>query len=498
MKNIVFWGSVVYKWMRRPFLEEIKKGEGASIHFICTTPQDIEYWKKEGCENLIDTFITVGGFFHEYDQCSDPVEEIYKKARDYESKYGMYIVDALQADRHLGRGFSAAGIGHPKSELSDKADYVKSVNLFNKLIEFWEEYFDKTRPDLVIGVSSGIIGKALLAVMHHRGIPLRLIVSARYKSHYYWAFDEYYSSPEIKRYFESISNVKEFVDDKELEDAIHSADVSKAYKHFIQIRSPFALSKRILSQIKRQIYRRYNNIVSMGNYKPMENIKYLCRVHNEAKAMERFKAIDAEYLSSKSYVFFPLHCEPEAALGALSPEFNEQMALIEFIAKNLPAGTVLAVKEHIFAIGRRPRDFYSTLLQIPNVVMVSPYAYALDIAKKARCVAVITSSLGTEAVIMGVPVIAFGIHNNFSFLPHAYVVESWKELRPLLAKLCSDDMMKTAEQRKQDGKRYLAALKASSMNFEKCLIIDRRIKSEDITEKDASGLYLALKKSLSA
>jgi hypothetical protein len=232
----------------------------------------------------------------------------------------------------------------------------------------------------------------------------------------------------------------------------------------------------------------------MGNYKLSENIKFLFKWNKKIRDSYKLKTTDTKELPKIDYVFYPLHTEPETAMGLLSPEFNEQMAVVELVAKNLPAGIWLVVKEHLGAVSRRPSDFHTTLLEIPNLKMVAPYEYAVTVAKDARCVLTISSTVGVEAAILGIPVIAFGIHNNFNFLPHVYLIESWKQLRPLLNKICSEDTQEAKDRRKADGLKYLAALKISSidLSFSNYGSLNRA----PATEKELEVLYTSLIKSL--
>lgn len=495
MKNIVIWGLSNYNWLWVPLARELKRNHGAKMHFICSTPQDVEHWKKQDNEGVIDTFVSISHFFFEYDNCTDTFQEISKRARYYEEKYNTLVVDVLQSDRHLGRGFSAGGPGHPKSALSEKATYLKSLNIFNKVIRFWEDYFDKTNPDLLIGVVSGITGKSCSAVARSRGIPIRVLNFSKYQSYFHWAIDEYYSFPDVEKNFRMIDNYKELVDPKEIVALKRLPWTAKNYQKYKQYGLIRMLPKRILSLIKRHAHRKYKGIVTMGNYKLSEQIKHLFRLFRTMRNLDKMNFTDVKELENKSYIFYPLHIEPETALSLLNPEFNEQLALIELLAKNLSAGTLLVVKDHIGGITRRPRDFYSTLFEIPNVVVVSPEAYALEIAKKAKCVVVITSTLGAEAAILGIPVISVGIRNSFNFLPYVYVVESWKELRPLLSRLCCDEEPEEVQkQRKEDGMRYLAALKASSFDLSWSNYTSKN--REPATEKEIEVLYPALMKSL--
>lgn len=496
IKNVVIWGMSNYNWLWVPLAEEMKKQLGAKIHFICSTPQSIVYWKKQDKLEMIDTFITLNHFFFEYDNCLDSAEEIYKQARCYEDKYNTFVVDVLQSDRNLGRGFSAGGIGHMRTNLSDKATYIKSVNIFNKVVRFWEDYFDRISPDMIIGVVSGITGKTCSAVARGRGISIRAFTFSKYQSYFYWGVDEYYSFPAIENKFKAIENPDKLVNSEEISNLKRLPWSEKNYQKFQLDGSIRVLLKKIFSQLKGHAYQKYKEIIPLGgNYKLSARIRAVYKNYRDMRNLAKCKFTDINDLQGKSYVFYPLHVEPETALSLLNPEFNEQLALIELVAKNLPAGTILVVKDHLGGISRRPRDFYSTILDIPNVVMVSPLSYALDIARNARCVIVITGTIGTEAVILGIPVISFGIHNEFNFLPSVHVVQSWKELRPLLFKICcSEDTEEDKRRRQEDGKRYLAAIKVSSIDLHWSNYASKN--RESATEREVEVIYESLMKSL--
>jgi hypothetical protein len=495
MKNVAIWVQQNCWWLLIPIAEELKRRHGARIHLICLTEQDREYWKRQDKNNAIDTFTTTNHFFFEYDKCAEPYEKVCAEARYYEDKYETLLVDALQADRHLGRGFFAGGTGHPRSELSNKATYIKSADIFNKIIKFWEEYFEKTKPGLIVGAPSGIIGKSYAVVARRNGIPIRVLGPSGYLSYFCWAEDEYFTCSQIMKNFESIGDkVKEYVDDKELAALKRNVLGARDYREWSSFGSKIGLAKESIKLLKKHAYRKCKRITKMGNYKLSENLKYLYRTHCDIRAINKLKTIDIKSLSGRSYILYPLQEEPESALGVYSPEFNEQLAVIEMMAKNLPAGTKLIVKEHLVSVGRRPKDFYSTILDIPNVEMVSPYEYAPDIARTARCVATITSSVGTEAAILGVPIITFGIHNNFNFLHHVHLVESWKELRPLLHTLCKDSLPEDKKSREEGGKRYLAALKVSSVDVQ--WGYDDTKKNEETLRREVKAAYSLLTESL--
>lgn len=494
MRNIVIWGGTNYKWLWVPFSAKFKADHGAKIHFICTNDQSIQYWKSQDPVGIIDTFVTTGHFFFTYDTQQGSFEEISRQARAYEEKYRVYVTDILQADRHLGRGFFAAGIGHPRSQLSAKADYFKSMSACVEAFKFWEEYFDQVKPDLIIGFVSGIVGKTCTAVAHKRGIPVRALTHAAYQEYFYWCEDEYYSNPAIETYFKTASYTPTAQDADELETLKRVPWTHRNYEETLKQKSLWNLPRLFFRYTKIQTAKRVHKNITSGNYFLRDNLRFFWQRYRDLRAFDKMPLKLPKDIEGKPYVFYPIHMEPETALGMKSPEFNEQLALIELIAKNLPAGVMLIVKEHLAAIGRRPRDFYKIILEIPNVVMVPPDAYAVDLARDAKAVAVITSTLGAEAAMLGVPVISFGLHNAYNFLDHVQVVTSWMELRPLLKRLCAEDDPAEKQQRKTDGLRFLAALKQTAMDLSWCNYLPKD--REPATQREVQVLYESLAESL--
>lgn len=467
LRSVVIWGYTNHLWLWVPLARELKRRHGATIHFVTTNDASVAFWRRQDGGDVVDSFTTTNHFFHDYAAPVDAMQQEYETARAYEDRYRVYVTDVLQTDRHLGRGFAAAGPGHPRSQLSDQATYAKSVHLFNRVVRFWEEYFDRVQPSLIIGNASGVTGKLCSVIARHRSIPMRVLFLSYYQAYHAWGVDEYYSVPAIAERYAVLtdSEAQAIVSDAELAAMRRLPFTDEYYHTFSRQASLTVLLRKSLHQVRNAVGRSAQRVVTMGNYRLAEQLRALARTRADLRQLARLPLADAKDLEGAAYVFFPLHVEPESSMGMMSPEMNEQLACVELLAKNLPAGVRLVVKEHLAAVGRRPRDFYATLLDIPNVIMISPHAYALDVARGARAVAVITGTLGLEAAVLGVPVISFGLHNVYNFLPHVHVVRSWLELRPLLARLCADGATDAASQRRRDGRRLLAALKTVGFDF---------------------------------
>jgi hypothetical protein len=112
--------------------------------------------------------------------------------------------------------------------------------------------------------------------------------------------------------------------------------------------------------------------------------------------------------AGSDYIYYPLHVEPEATTAILSSHMSNQLFFIEQIAKGMPAGFKLLVKEHQPMLGRRPKGFYQRLTAFPDVHLISPFDDNFSLIKKAKAVCVLTGTAGWEAIMLGVPVIVVG------------------------------------------------------------------------------------------
>lgn len=118
------------------------------------------------------------------------------------------------------------------------------------------------------------------------------------------------------------------------------------------------------------------------------------------------------------FVFFPLHLEPEISLLLQAQFFTDQLHTIKMIARSLPVGYQIYVKEHPLMVPYRPRSFYKQLKKTPNVKLLDPSITSFQIIPHAKLITVITGAAGWEATILGKPVITFGeiFYNKLSFV----------------------------------------------------------------------------------
>jgi len=120
------------------------------------------------------------------------------------------------------------------------------------------------------------------------------------------------------------------------------------------------------------------------------------------------------------YIFYPMHFEPEVSIQVFGKSFQNQIDVVRNLALSAPLGTKLLVKEHPRSVGFRKWSYYKKLLDIPNVELVNPFLPSLEIVKGSDLVAVISGSIGLEAVICGKPTLVFG-KVPYQMLPQSMV-----------------------------------------------------------------------------
>ncbi len=117
------------------------------------------------------------------------------------------------------------------------------------------------------------------------------------------------------------------------------------------------------------------------------------------------------------YCFFPLHSEPEVALQILGrPYHKNQIELLRNLAASLPAGMKLVVKEHPRSMGLRPYSYYKALLEIPNLYIIDAHAPSMPVVRGSSFVAVVSGTIGFEAIMAGKPVLLLG-HPKYESIP---------------------------------------------------------------------------------
>ena len=112
--------------------------------------------------------------------------------------------------------------------------------------------------------------------------------------------------------------------------------------------------------------------------------------------------------AGQRFVLFPLHYQPEASTCVCAQKYENQLFFIDSLAKSLPSGTLLYVKEHYAVLGHRETQFYKALGRYPNVVLIDPWENTRGLIRASEAVATLTGTAGWEAMLLRKPVLVGG------------------------------------------------------------------------------------------
>jgi len=153
----------------------------------------------------------------------------------------------------------------------------------------------------------------------------------------------------------------------------------------------------------------------------------------EIKKKTRLKFIDKnltdEFDQSIKYVYFPLHFQPERSTLEAAPFYENQIEVINQIARSIPIDFKVVVKEHPMQArnGWREKKYYEKIMDMPNVVLLHPSTNNEKILQNCQMVITIAGTLGLDALFHLKPAIVFS-EVIYSELPGVFRVKSFEDL----------------------------------------------------------------------
>ena len=136
----------------------------------------------------------------------------------------------------------------------------------------------------------------------------------------------------------------------------------------------------------------------------------------------------------RPFVYFPLHVTDDYKITRIIPHSVDQASLVEQVADALPAGHDLVLKEHPMSVGRNSIALLRRLRRRPNVRLLPPDASSHDLIRDAEAVAVISSTVGLEALLYDKPVLTLG-QPFYSGYGVTLDVDSFAEIREKVPEL---------------------------------------------------------------
>ena len=115
-----------------------------------------------------------------------------------------------------------------------------------------------------------------------------------------------------------------------------------------------------------------------------------------------------ELCKETNYVFFPLQYPIESRLTVFSPQFFDQLYLVEYLARILPSSVELFVKAHPHHPGRPAPKAMRQLVNNDRITFLHYNTHAHEIIQNAEAVVVVNNTIGYESIYFQKPLIALG------------------------------------------------------------------------------------------
>ena len=210
-----------------------------------------------------------------------------------------------------------------------------------------------------------------------------------------------------------------------------------------------------------------SNIKTHYSYRGRTKIRVLFKeiIFNiKKKHRESFVNKNLSYTidENESFIFFPMHQEPERSLLISSPFHNNQIEIIKQIAKSLPVGYKLYVKEHPTqgkGRGWRSTSVYKQIMDIPNVKLIHPSIHSYKILPHCSLVVSISGTTCFESAFYEKPSITFA-DDGYNILPSIYRMKSIEELPKLIHSALKTNVKVT------DIDKYVTFLEENSFDFD--------------------------------
>ena len=115
--------------------------------------------------------------------------------------------------------------------------------------------------------------------------------------------------------------------------------------------------------------------------------------------------------------------------------------MVQMLAHLAPNNWIIYVKEHnsqfaerLYGEQGRTHSFYSRLVELENVKLISGETSSFDLIDRAKVVATVTGTVGLESVIRSTPVLSFG-HAWYALCEGVFAVKNSDDIITALEKI---------------------------------------------------------------
>ncbi len=319
---------------------------------------------------------------------------------------------------------------------NQKEDFI--IKQISYYIFAWEEIFKKHKPAYIVNETvTGLWNYIPQAMAKHFNCTYLGYLVTKNTSKYYFTRDIMGSFPEMNRRFEELKKRDlEEGEKKQVEDFTDAFKKKHMVPSYMKITSSLPKIHNFFNPYR----------ITVNIYK---DLKLFFAVKNDYKIDFRFNGYQRDFIrlwrvfyikcfklfsmpnKSDKYILFPLHYQPEASTDIWAAYHADQYNVIVNLAKSIPFGYKLYVKEHYAVLGSKEIAFYKKIKKLPNVQLIDPWVKISDLINNAAAISVLTGTTGLEGIILKKPVIIFG-NVFFDIYPQLYKVKDLEKLPEII------------------------------------------------------------------
>jgi hypothetical protein len=325
------------------------------------------------------------------------------------------------------------------------------IKIMAGVLKFWETLLAQTRPDIIVGEVACATEWAGYQMAQSLDIPYLIPCVAPVPNRFFFTRSPQGSWESAhQKYTEMKGRELSSEEIVAAEEFLQVFRAGKARHPFFRYdrRSPVRVDVKQLSRrLERAPYRVRTYIkdgeFEVGSYDgtpPWESVWHDIRKALRHLVYEKVVFKQAMPVTGKE-IYFPLHMQPEYTTDVRAPFLTNQLALIDNIAKSIPIGYRLVVKDHPAMSGERDIGYYRSLQKLYNVDLVSPYVDGHDLIKRSAMNVTITGTTAWESILYERPVVAFGplFYGYFDLVTHCREVSDLPALLPEIIKTFAPD-----------------------------------------------------------
>jgi len=343
-----------------------------------------------------------------------------------EEKYQINLWQIVYGDRHL--------LKETNRYYEFSRDEI--LLMFEQDCKFFEQILDEADPDyLIITTTSDHHDHLLYEMCKKRNVKVLMLRTSRmgFRSIISEEIDEMDEFEEEARggYFpdSSLEKLEELFDDHSL------------LKQYNKIKSNYKIPKSeklkaFLGFLKtgNESNKQYNNY-GKTRLKIILNGTGFRNYQRKKKLKSFMEKNFLKKLDDTPFIYFPLHKEPERFLGIGAPYYSNQKQMIEYIAKSIPIGYKLFVRDHPSMLKTtmwaRSIDYYREILELPNVEIIHSEFDVKKVFRKCSLVITINGTSSLEAAIRNKPSIVL-VKTDFSDISSVQKLEKLEDLPKMI------------------------------------------------------------------